>query len=83
MARTGTLCVFSGDVNGKRRYTSVRLAPDERTLDAAEAVVMNTWSAYKVFYKDATEDDYNADVLNRTLFYHAATAVTITEGDTQ
>jgi hypothetical protein len=81
VARTGAICTFAGDVNGQRRYTAVHLQPDERTLDQAEAIVMNTWPLYKVFYRGATEADYNADVLNRTLtIYHHGTTV-ITEQD--
>lgn len=83
MARTGAVCTFSGDVNGRRRYASVHLQPDERTLDQAEAVLMNTWSVYKEFYRDATEADYDAPVLNRTLTIHHRSTTVITEKDTK
>lgn len=40
--------------------------PDDDDLDSIEIVVMNNEYYYDVFYEDATDDDYNAELLDRS-----------------
>lgn len=40
--------------------------PDADDLDSLEMLVMNNEYYYSIFYEDASYDDYNAEVINRT-----------------